>query len=101
MVLLLTFNTVIVMVPFPTTSVVITLVGAFTSPLVIFILPGYLYYDQLRTEGARHIDRWLSLGLSILGIILLLVMTTISIYVIRIDYIFNTGGAATRNYYEL
>lgn len=42
---LLSFNTAICMIPFPTTEIVVTLIGAFTSPLVIFVLPGYLFYD--------------------------------------------------------
>lgn len=45
MVLLLSINTIICMIPLQTTQIVVTLVGAFTSPLVIFVLPSYLFYD--------------------------------------------------------
>ena len=55
MVLLLSLNTIICMIPYPTTNIVVTLVGAFTSPLFQFIVPGYLYYDQLKKSGTSHI----------------------------------------------
>ena len=40
-------NVLICMIPVSTTSIIVTLVGAFTSPLVVFMLPGYLFYDQV------------------------------------------------------
>ena len=45
--ILLIINAGICMIPASTTAIIVTLVGAFTSPLVTFILPGYLFYDHM------------------------------------------------------
>ena len=74
------------MIPADTTSIIVTLVGAFTSPLVVFMMPGYLFYDQVSKEQSikktRH--RYLSYVLFIIGVLMLVLMTTISFYVIRV-----------------
>ena len=68
-----------------TTQIIVTLVGAFTSPLVIFVLPGYLFFDHSRKNAEDRLHKWLSLSMAIIGVILLVAMTTISLYVIRVD----------------
>ena len=45
---LLLMNAFFCMVPAGTTSIIVTLVGAFTSPLVVFMLPGYMFYDYVK-----------------------------------------------------
>ena len=45
-VILLLSNTAISMVPPYANSIILNLVGAFTAPLVMFMLPGYLFYDH-------------------------------------------------------
>ena len=46
-VLILMFvNLLFVLLPISILGVIVTVVGAFTSPLVIFILPGYLFYNH-------------------------------------------------------
>jgi amino acid permease len=67
------------------TSIIVTLVGAFTSPMVIFIIPGYLFYDFASKNETSKTHKWLSLAMTIMGVVLLLLMTTISFYVLRID----------------
>ena len=96
MIVLLVLNTIIVMIPFPSTQIIVTLVGAFTTPLVIFILPGYLFYDQQRKSETNELNKYLSFGLTFIGVLLLVVMTTISIYVIRIE-LFKGKPAASEN----
>ena len=86
MLIILGINTVLCIIPVPTTQIVVTLVGAFTSPLVIFVLPGYLFYDHLQKSGQSSAHKYLSLAMTTAGVLLLLVMTTISFYVIRIDF---------------
>ena len=49
--IILFFNVLLCMIPVSTTSIIVTLVGAFTSPLVIFILPGYLFYDYVSKDS--------------------------------------------------
>ena len=85
--LLLIINALICIVPASTTSIIITLVGAFTSPLVVFILPGYLFYDHLSKNQSQSASwhKRLSFALFIVGIIMLVTMTTISFYIIRVD----------------
>ena len=38
-------NALLCMSSAATTDIVITAVGSFTSPLVLFVLPSYLFYD--------------------------------------------------------
>ena len=45
--ILLVVNACISMIPGESTAIIVTLVGAFTSPLVVFMLPGYLYFDHV------------------------------------------------------
>ena len=85
MLILLSINTILCIIPVSTTQIVVTLFGSFTSPLVIFVIPGYLFYDQLQKSGESSIHKSLSLAMTTIGVVLLLVMTTISFYVIRID----------------
>lgn len=47
---LLLVNAFICMVPASTTAIIVTLVGAFTSPLVVFMLPGYMFYDYVKKD---------------------------------------------------
>lgn len=56
MTILLIINALLCMVPAATTAIIVTLVGAFTSPLVVFMLPGYLFYDHVSKGqiGTRH-----------------------------------------------
>ena len=44
---LLLVNVVISMIPMSTIAIIVTLVGSYTSPLVIFMLPGYLFYNHV------------------------------------------------------
>ena len=92
MVILLSINTILCMIPLHTTQIVVTLVGAFTSPLVIFVLPGYLFYDQLKKSDGSSFHRKLSLAMCITGVVLMLSMTTISFYVLRIDFFSNVDS---------
>ena len=83
--IILFFNVILCMIPVSTTSIIVNLVGAFTSPLVIFMLPGYLFYDQVSKETEVTCHRYLSGAMFLIGILLLTVMTTISFYVMRLD----------------
>ena len=83
--IILLVNVILCMIPVSTTSIIVTLVGAFTSPLVIFMLPGYLFYDQVSKDPEVNCHRYLSYAMFIIGILLLVVMTTISFYVMRLD----------------
>ena len=44
---LLLVNVVISMIPMSSIAIIVTLVGSYTSPLVIFMLPGYLFYNHV------------------------------------------------------
>ena len=44
---LLLVNVVISMIPVSSIAIILTLVGSYTSPLVIFMLPGYLFYNHV------------------------------------------------------
>ena len=81
--ILMFVNLLFVLLPISILGVIVTIVGAFTSPLVIFILPGYLYYNHACENQVKNLHRRLSLALVIFGTILLFFMTTISFYVIR------------------
>ena len=76
-------NALLCMSSAATTDIVITAIGSFTSPLVLFVLPGYLYYNYSRQENLLSMHRNLSVTLVLLGVSMLLVMTTISFFVIR------------------
>lgn len=83
MILLLLINTCLCAIPHNSTSTIVALIGAFTSPLVIFILPGYLFYNFASKNETDAKHRKLSLALAVVGFGLLIIMTTISFYVIR------------------
>lgn len=88
--ILLTLNAAICSIPYSLTSIIVTLVGAFTSPLVIFVIPGYLFYNYASKNETNPTHKYLSLALTVIGVVLLIVMTTISFFVIRIDTFPNT-----------
>ena len=68
------------------TSIIVALVGSLTSPLVIFVLPGYLFYKHAKDNNTNiKYHRSLSLLLLMIGLFLLASMTTISVYLIRHD----------------
>lgn len=83
-VLMLT-NLILSEIPYMMTQIIVSLVGSFTSPMVIFMLPGYLFYDHARTTHLTGIHRCLSRVLLQIGILLLLGMTCITFYVIRVN----------------
>ena len=66
-----------------TTQIVLTVIGAFTSPLIMFSLPGYLYYDYARKNDMETYNKRLSLVLMIIGILLMISMTTLSLVTLR------------------
>ena len=76
-------NALLCMSSAATTDIVITAVGSFTSPLVLFVLPGFLFYHYSRQENLPHLHRRLSVTFVLLGVSFLVVMTTISFFVIR------------------
>ena len=83
--ILLTCNTGLCMLPYSTTQIIITMIGSITSPLVIFMLPGFLFYSHSKSTGLQSIHSRLSLAMVFIGIILLISMTSISLYVIRVE----------------
>ena len=89
-VILLLINTGISMVPPQANSIILNLVGALTAPLVMFMLPGYLFYDhscrlEVLTPQSYNYHRWLSLGILIIGWIMVFTMATIAFYIIRAE----------------
>lgn len=85
LVILLLINAAVCVAYYQLITIIVTLVGALTSPMVIFIIPGYLFYDYAGKNEASKIHKRLSLAMTVVGVFLLLMMTTISFYVLRID----------------
>ena len=80
---LMVANALLCMTSTATTDIVITAVGSFTSPLVLFVLPGYLFQNYSRQENLSQLHRHLSVTFVLIGVSMLVVMTTISFFVIR------------------
>ena len=81
---LITLNALLGMLAGSFTMVVLTVVGALSSPIVLFFLPGYLFFDYLRRHDVHTTwHRKGSAAFAILGFVLGLTMSTISVYIIR------------------
>ena len=100
-VLLLCLNMGLCMIKASTTSMLITVFGSFTSPLVIFALPGYLFYHYASRKQLETRHKHLSFTLMLVGVLMLIVMTTITFIIIRIDFRDTGNNKGGNTYSEL
>lgn len=68
-VILYVFNVIVAAVTRPNLNDYISLAGSSTIPLMIFILPGYLYYAQTGKEEVKDKTRMVALIFAIIGAI--------------------------------
>ena len=70
-----------------TTSELIEIFGSTTSPAYIFLIPSYLFYHYSRSNNSVSNHRKFSYAMYIGSLLIIVFLTTISVYLFRINVI--------------